>query len=294
MEKMWWQITGLAFLLKNSLICTMSLFVTALNSGSNGNCFYIGNNKEAVLVDAGISCRETERRMERLGLSMKKVKAVFISHEHTDHVRGLRVLAKKYQLPVYSTLGTLRDTHLNPEHPFNHILTPYQTLHIGTLEVTAFPKCHDAHDPQSFIIRQNDVCVGVLTDIGEACDHVIKHFKCCNAIFLEANYDTDMLMNGRYPYHLKRRIAGRFGHLSNQQALELFLEHRPPFLSHLFLSHLSKENNDPELVCSLFQTHAQEVEIVVTSREAEIPVYCINPNQVKTVVASVAQLSLFS
>ena len=100
---------ALAFLPKNPLICTMSLFVTALNSGSNGNCFYIGNDKEAVLVDVGISCRETERRMERLGLSMKKVKAVFISHEHTDHVRGLRVLAKKYQLPVYSSYM--------PDHP---------------------------------------------------------------------------------------------------------------------------------------------------------------------------------
>ena len=270
----------------------MSLFVTALNSGSNGNCFYIGNDREAVLVDAGISCRETERRMARLGLSMKKVKAVFISHEHTDHVRGLRVLSKKYQIPVYSTLGTLRDTHLDPEHPFNHTLISYERVNIGSLEIIAFPKCHDAHDPQSFIIRQDDVCVGVLTDIGEACDHVIKHFQCCNAIFLEANYDTDMLMNGRYPYHLKRRIAGRFGHLSNQQALELFLEHRPPFLSHLFLSHLSKENNDPELVYNLFQAHAQEVEIVVTSREAEIPVYRIHAKDSHKVYSHPVQLSL--
>ena len=174
----------------------MSLFVTALNSGSNGNCFYIGNEKEAVLIDAGISCRETERRMDRLGLSMKKIKALFISHEHTDHVRGVRVLAKKYQLPVYSTPGTLREVHLHPNHPFNHTLTSYQPVKIGDLEVTAFPKCHDAHDPQSFIIRYNNICVGVLTDIGEACEHVIKHFKCCHALFLETNYDTEMLLTG--------------------------------------------------------------------------------------------------
>lgn len=270
----------------------MSLFVTALNSGSNGNCFYIGNDKEAVLVDAGISCRETERRMDRLGLSMKKVKAVFISHEHTDHVRGLRVLAKKYQLSVYSTLGTLRDSHLNPEHPFNHALTAYRSVHIGALEITAFPKCHDAHDPQSFVIRHDDVCVGVLTDIGEACEHVIKHFKCCHAIFLEANYDTEMLLNGRYPYHLKRRIDGRFGHLSNQQALELFCEHRPPFLSHLFLSHLSKENNDPDLVYELFKPHARGVEIVLTSRKSEIPVYRIYAKNSNKLYSHPVQLSL--
>ncbi|HLW18948.1 MAG TPA: MBL fold metallo-hydrolase, partial [Cyclobacteriaceae bacterium] len=284
----------LALLINIPVICSMGLFVTALNSGSNGNCFYIGNENEAVLVDVGISCRETERRMARLGLSMKKIKAVFISHEHGDHVRGLRVLAKKYQLPVYSTPGTLRDAHLNPDHPFNHILTPYQNIQIGALEITAFPKCHDAHDPQSFIIKDHDLCVGVLTDIGEACEHVIKHFKCCQAIFLETNYDDDMLMNGRYPYHLKRRIAGRFGHLSNQQALELFCEHRSPSLTHLFLSHLSKENNDPELVYNLFQRFAGEVEIVLTSREAEIPLYTIHSDQEAAALNNAVQLSLFS
>jgi phosphoribosyl 1,2-cyclic phosphodiesterase len=284
----------LAFLPNNSVLCGMSLFVTALNSGSNGNCFYIGNDKEAVLVDVGISCRETERRMDRLGLSMKKVKAIFISHEHTDHVRGLRVLAKKYQLPVYSTLGTLRDTHLNPEHPFNHTLTPYHTVNIGALEITAFPKCHDAHDPQSFVVRHNEVCVGVLTDIGEVCDHVVKHFKCCHAIFLETNYDKEMLMSGRYPYHLKRRIDGRFGHLSNEQALELFRTHRSPLLSHLFLSHLSKENNDPDLVYRLFEPHAEGVEVIVTSRDSEIPLYHIHNRRSRLVSPSSAQLSLFS
>ncbi|HLT07009.1 MAG TPA: MBL fold metallo-hydrolase [Cyclobacteriaceae bacterium] len=271
----------------------MSLFVTALNSGSNGNCFYIGNEKEAVLVDVGISCREIERRMDRLGLSMKKVKAIFISHEHTDHVRGLRVLAKKYQLPVYSTFGTLRDSHIHPDHPYNHNLQPYQAIAIGELEVVSFPKCHDAYDPQSFVIKHQGTCVGVLTDIGEACEHVIRHFQCCHAIFLETNYDKQMLMNGRYPYHLKRRIDGREGHLSNDQALALFCQHRSPFLSHLFLSHLSKENNDPKLVYELFKPYAEGVEIVLTSRESEIPVYVIPSDQGAQIMNPI-QLSLFS
>ncbi len=271
----------------------MSLFVTALNSGSNGNCFYIGNKQEAVLIDAGISCRETERRMERLGLSMKKVKALFISHEHNDHVRGVRVLAKKHQLPVYSTAGTLKDVHLPPGHPHNHQLTPYQPITIGQLKVVSFPKNHDAHDPQSFIIHYNDICVGIFTDIGTPCDHVIKHFKCCHAVFLETNYDTEMLLTGPYPFHLKRRISSHFGHLSNQQALELFCEHKSPFLSHLFLSHLSQENNDPTLVHKLFQQSAEGVEIVLTSRTAEIPVYQINSQRVNSVTLQPVQLSLF-
>lgn len=272
----------------------MSLYVTALNSGSNGNCFYIGNENEAILIDAGISCRETERRMERLGLSMKKVKAIFVSHEHSDHVRGIRVLAKKHQFAVYSTRGTLNPKHLNSDHPFNYTIVPHQTLSIGALEVTAFPKYHDAHDPQSFVVRNQEVCVGVFTDIGEVCDQVVRHFRNCHAVFLETNYDTQMLMNGRYPYYLKKRIAGRFGHLSNEEALELFDSHKPSFLTHLFLSHLSEENNDPELVRQMFQARAKGVEIIVTSRSSEIPVYQIHPPHKKQQKPRQTQLSLFS
>ncbi len=274
-------------------ICIMSLFVTALNSGSNGNCFYIGNEKEAVLIDAGISCREIERRMVRLGLSMSRVKALFISHEHSDHIRGVRVLAKKYQLPVYSTPGTLNKTHLYPEDPLQQKLMPYHAVSIGAMTVTAFPKNHDAHDPQSFVIKYNDICVGVFTDIGTPCEHVIRHFKCCHAIFLETNYDTEMLEKGFYPYHLKRRISSAYGHLSNQQALEIFCKHKPAFMSHLFLSHLSKENNDPALVHGLFQAHADGVEIILTSRTAEIPVYQIDPFSIPAAIPAV-QLSLFA
>lgn len=270
----------------------MSLFITALNSGSNGNCFYIGNEREAVLVDAGISCRETERRMKRLGLSMTKVKGLFISHEHSDHIRGVRVLSKKHKLPVYSIAGTLKNKHLQHDSPLNFNLLPYQPISVGELSVMAFPKNHDAHDPQSFIIKYNDVCVGVFTDIGAPCDHVIKHFKCCHAIFLETNYDTKMLASGRYPMHLKRRIASRVGHLSNQQALDLFRKHRPPFMSHVFLSHLSAENNDPALVHDLFQLHASDVEIILTSRTAEIPVFKIPSRAAKPVEP--VQLSLFA
>lgn len=272
----------------------MSLFVTALNSGSNGNCFYIGNEHEAILVDAGISCREIERRMDRLGLSMKKVSALFITHEHIDHVRGMRVLAKKYQIPVYSTSGTLKPNHLPADYPQNHTLFPNQPIHIGDLEIISFPKNHDAHDPQSFIIKNKDTCVGVFTDIGIPCDHVIKHFKCCHAIFLETNYDTDMLLNGPYPYHLKRRISSHYGHLSNQQALELFCQHKSPYLSHLFLSHLSKENNDPQLVYKLFQSCADGVEIILTSRTGEMPIYQINSLQKNPQSFKSVQLSLFS
>ena len=253
----------------------MSLSITSLNSGSNGNCYYIGNDREAVLVDAGISCRETEKRMKRLGLSMQRVKAIFVSHEHTDHIRGVPGIAKKYKLPVYITDATLRSggLPLKPEQvaPFQ----AYEPVQIGSLAVTAFPKYHDASEPHSFIVSNGQVNIGVFTDIGAPCEHVIQHFRQCHAAFLETNYDEQLLEKGRYPLFLKNRIRGGQGHLSNNQALELFKAYRPPFMSHLLLSHLSAENNHPDLVHALFTEHAAGIEIVVAGRMAETAVYVV-------------------
>lgn len=253
----------------------MSLFITSLNSGSNGNCYYIGNEHEAVLVDAGISCRETEKRMLRLGLSIKKVKAIFVSHEHSDHINGIPVLAKKYNIPVYITPGTLKHLRIDPEnYQIVHFIA-HNPVTIGELTIIAFPKFHDAIEPHSFIISCNNITVGIFTDIGVACENLISHFCKCHAAFLEANYDDDMLDKGNYPYYLKRRIRGGQGHLSNKQALELFVNHKPEFMSHLLLSHLSKNNNSPKLVYELFNSNANGTEIIVASRHEETPVYNI-------------------
>jgi len=258
----------------------MSLFITSLNSGSNGNCYYIGNEHEAVLVDVGISCRETEKRMNRLGLSIQKVKAIFISHEHSDHISGVPVLAKKYKIPVYVTPKTLLYLRVNPDdHTVIHFIAD-QPVTIGELVITAFTKFHDAIEPHSFTISCRDVTVGVFTDIGAACKNLITHFSKCHAAFLEANYDDEMLDNGGYPYHLKRRIRGGHGHLSNKQALELFLAHKPRYMSHLLLAHLSKNNNDPQLVYNLFRENANGTEVIVASRYEETPVYHIGSTEV--------------
>lgn len=254
----------------------MSLFITSLNSGSNGNCYYIGNDSEAVLVDAGISCRETEKRMARLGLTMSKVKAIFISHEHIDHIRGVTVLAKKYRLPVYITNMTMVHGGLTLEEQLVMPFNPYEPVQIGALSVTAFPKHHDASEPHSFIVAGNAVTIGIFTDIGAPCEHVIRHFQQCHAAFLEANYDEEMLDKGRYPYYLKKRIRGGKGHLSNKQALEIFTTYRPPFMSHLLLAHLSRDNNSPALVQELFDQHANGTQIVVASRFEETAVYHIS------------------
>jgi phosphoribosyl 1,2-cyclic phosphodiesterase len=253
----------------------MSLSICSLNSGSNGNCYYIGNEEEAVLVDAGISCKETEKRMKRLGLSIEKVKAIFVSHEHSDHIAGIATLAKKFRLPVYVTEGTRISGKMVLEAALVTSFTAYQPVSIGSITVTAFPKFHDASDPHSFVVSSCGITVGVFTDIGKPCDHVIRHFQLCHAAFLESNYDEGMLVNGNYPFHLKRRIMGGKGHLSNSQALQLFLAHRPVFMTHLLLSHLSKNNNCPKLVEELFSQHALTTQVIVASRHEETPVFNI-------------------
>jgi phosphoribosyl 1,2-cyclic phosphodiesterase len=253
----------------------MSLYISSINSGSNGNCYYIGNDTEAVLIDAGLSCRETEKRMKRCGLQMDKVRAIFISHEHGDHIRGLEGLASRHKLPVYITSLTLQKSRLRLPKDQLMPLKSYSPVQIGSLTVHTFPKFHDAIDPHSFVIEGNGLNIGVFTDIGIACRHVTNHFKECHAAFLEANYDDGMLEQGRYPVHLKQRIKGNSGHLSNQQARDMFMQYRPANMSHLFLSHLSKDNNCPELAYDFFKAHAGNTQIVIASRYQETGVYNI-------------------
>ena len=258
----------------------MPLYITSLNSGSNGNCYYVGNDQEAILIDAGISCRETEKRMKRLGLSMEKVKAIFVTHEHADHISGIPVLSKKYSLPVYFTPLTLMNCGFKLPEEQVRFFRAHQPVPIGNLFITAFPKLHDASEPHSFVISSGEVRVGVFTDIGAPCEQLTNHFKQCHAAFLESNYDEELLRNGSYPYHLKKRISGGKGHLSNKQALEFYTMHKPACMSHLILSHLSKNNNCPVLVSALFSSNNQGAEIVVASRFEETPVYTIHPSLV--------------
>ncbi|MBE5321504.1 MBL fold metallo-hydrolase [Pedobacter sp. MR2016-19] len=278
----------------------MALYFTSINSGSNGNCYYIGNDNEAVLVDIGLTCKEVEIRMNRLGLPISKVKAVFISHEHSDHIKGVAVFAKKYKLPVYISTATLKSSRLLLDANNTFSLSNQQHIHIGDLKIAAFSKFHDAADPYSFTIECNEVRVGVFTDIGSVCDRLITHFKSCHAAFLEANYDSQMLESGKYPYFLKRRITGGHGHLSNTQALELFVNHKAPYMSHLLLSHLSKDNNSAELVENLFKNVAGDTFVKVASRYEETELYYVSNRQDTPEVYSFdpnlyqpAQLNLF-
>jgi phosphoribosyl 1,2-cyclic phosphodiesterase len=199
-----------------------------------------------------------------------------VSHEHSDHIKGIPVLAKKHQIPVYITAYTLRRAR------FEEINFPVSTFYpqvpvtIGNLEIVGFPKLHDAIDPYSFVISYQGTKVGVFTDIGAPCEQLIHYFSQCHAAFLEANYDEEMLESSYYPYHLKKRISGGKGHLSNRQALNLFTAYKPDFMSHVLLAHLSKNNNCPKLVEELFTKYAAGTQVVVASRYEESPIFRIS------------------
>jgi phosphoribosyl 1,2-cyclic phosphodiesterase len=238
----------------------------AIASGSNGNCYYIGNGREAVLVDVGISARRTVARMKLRNLLPESVKAILISHEHTDHTSGARVMSKRFHVPVYVTSRTYMAmySHQRPMAP--KFFEPGSVIQVGSFRIYPFLKNHDAAEPCSFRIETGGLQIGVFTDIGVPCENVIQHLGLCHALFLETNYDERMLWEGRYPWPLKRRIGSDHGHLSNDQAFELLRDYSGQQLKAVFLSHLSAENNTQEIAMNRFAELSKRFAIYVTSR----------------------------
>jgi phosphoribosyl 1,2-cyclic phosphodiesterase len=252
--------------------------VCSLASGSNGNCFFVRTGDERFLVDAGISCRQICLRLEEIGSHAEEIGAIFITHEHSDHVRGLRVLLKRFPVPVYVSEKTYSRINLDIDDRYLRLIRSRDTVSINGTAVQSLPKSHDAVDPALFCFYYGDKKVAVVTDAGYACENVIEAVRDAHVVFLETNYDEDMLKNGFYPYYLKTRIAGNNGHLSNLHAAQLISRHASARLSHVFLSHLSENNNHPELALSTFLSVIEErddlghLKTLLTSRKAVSPV----------------------
>ncbi len=249
------------------------LEICAIASGSNGNCYYIGNEKDAVLIDAGISKRQILVRMNEKKLDQAKIKAIFISHEHSDHMTGARVMGKHLNIPIYVTAKTYYGAYKNMRPDYPKFFVPGDKITVGEFQIHSFLKNHDASEPCSFRVEYGNKNIGVFTDIGEPCENVKSHLRACDGLFLETNYDEKMLQEGKYPWYLKQRIASTNGHLSNKQAFELLANHAGENLQLVFLSHLSKENNTPEIAYNEIKPLESKFKIILTSRYSAGEIY---------------------
>ncbi len=242
--------------------------VCALASGSNGNCYYIGNETGAVLIDIGIYYKKLIERINEAGIDKNKIKAAIISHEHTDHVQGARTTSHKLGIPVYYTKKTYHKCYDKNKALNYKFFEAGTSFNIEDFKIYPFSKQHDAIDPCSFRIEIENKNIGVMTDIGTADEELIKEFSLCNTVFLESNYDDEMLKTGMYPYHLKQRVGSSDGHMSNIQTVNLIEKHASPDLNTIFLSHISAANNTHEIVKKEFAGFKGKYDIKLTSRNA--------------------------
>jgi len=222
----------------------------SLASGSKGNCLVAEVRDSRVLLDCGLSPRETERRLARLGLAPEGLSAILVTHEHDDHSAGAFAFAALHRIAVYLTRGTLRaleESGKSLPEVDTRVIHARAAFQVGDLEVLPFTVPHDAREPVQFVLSDGSARLGVLTDIGAPTRHVEQTLSGCEALVLECNHDGEMLWGGGYPRWLKERIGGPFGHLANEQAETLLAALDRSRLKHVVGAHLSQQNNRPEL-----------------------------------------------
>jgi phosphoribosyl 1,2-cyclic phosphodiesterase len=224
-----------------------NLAVCVLASGSKGNAIYISDGLTAILIDAGLSATEIKRRLKSRGLNPKDLNAILVTHEHSDHIQAVGVLSRQLKLPIYLSRNIKKKASMAGVHEIRTFDSgsPFQ---IENLAVQPFAVSHDATDPVGFTIGQNGSRIGVATDLGMITPHLKENLKLCHLLILEANHDPEMLINGPYPWYLKRRIQSSSGHLSNEQSKRLLMQLQHKRLEHVILAHLSQTNNTPQKV----------------------------------------------
>lgn len=228
-----------------------NLCICSLASGSKGNALFISDGNTSILVDAGLSGIEIERRLKSKGLCAEDLDAILVSHEHVDHVQGVGVLSRRFNLPVYMSSRTIKAAapQLGNVYDFRTFECG-KTFAIENLTIHPFSLSHDAEDPAGFTICQNGIKIGIATDLGIATAMVKEHLKACSLLIIEANHDPEMLINGPYPWPLKQRIQSRTGHLSNSAAMNLLKAVQHEMLETVILAHLSETNNTPQKALS--------------------------------------------
>jgi len=224
----------------------------SIGSGSSGNCYYFGNSMYGILIDAGISSKTIRKELKQIGVDFSQIMGIFVTHDHHDHIKSIGTLGEKFHIPVYATAKT----HDGIDHSYGmtqklslskRFLENGEEVDIGDFNVLSFPVSHDGTDNGGFFIKYMEHRIIVATDLGRINEHIYNHIPQSDIVILEANYDLEMLKNGKYPYYLKQRILSDTGHLGNQEAGLFLAENWHPELKHIYLCHLSNDNNHPEL-----------------------------------------------
>ena len=256
----------------------------SFGSGSSGNCYYIGNASNGLLIDAGLGVRTIRKCLRNLGLDFENIWGVFVTHDHADHIKAVGPIGEKHHVPVYST----RKVHEGIQRSYcvteklyssRKLIEKGETVQIGEFKVTAFHVSHDATDNVGYTIEYKEKRFTFATDLGFVSEDVAIHLTQADYLVLEANYDEQMMRQGSYPIHLQNRITAVTGHLSNDQAGLFLAENYNERMQHIFLCHLSRENNLPELAYTTIQNHLDEKQIIVGKDVQLVTLNRMNPSE---------------
>lgn len=260
----------------------------SIASGSSGNCIYAGTDNCHLLIDAGISGKRIEAGLNEIGLKTSEMQGVLITHEHSDHIKSLGVVARKHGIPMYGTKGTIDWIRQHQaigkvDESLFHVILPEVEFTIGDMDILPIPTSHDAAEPVAYIMKNEKHSMGVITDLGKYDDYIVDKLQGLDVLLLEANHDVHMLQAGRYPYYLKKRILGERGHLSNELSGQLLGEVLHDGFKKVILGHLSQENNYPELA---YETVRLEVTMGENPyKGSDFPVVVAKRNEVSELVS---------
>lgn len=240
-----------------------------LGSGSSGNCYYLSYNNNAILIDAGLGIRTIKRVLKDNNLPFNSIRAVFVTHDHADHIKSVGVLGEKYNIPIYTTQlvhqGIRKSYCVTEKLTANHIcfIEKEESLPFHSFAITAFEVPHDGTDNVGYCIECDNKTICFLTDLGHITEIAAKYIERANYLILEANYEEEMLKNGPYPKYLKDRIASPNGHMGNHDTAHFLAEHLQEHLKHVWLCHLSKDNNHPELAFKAVEMEMHDHGIII-------------------------------
>jgi len=240
----------------------------SFGSGSSGNCYFIGNASNGLLIDAGLGVRSIRKNLRNMGLDFENIWGVFVTHDHADHIKAVGPIGEKHRVPIYTT----RKVHEGIQRSYcvteklyssRKYIEKNETIEVGEFKVTAFPVSHDATDNVGYTVEYKEKRFTFATDLGFVGEEAATHLSKADYMVLEANYDEQMLLQGTYPAYLKNRIIAKTGHLSNDQAGLFLSEAYNERIKHIFLCHLSRENNLPELAYTTIQNYLESKQVKV-------------------------------